>query len=72
MKLRIIKKSFHFRCQYKKYGIWWNFKDRTLNPRSNLNIWFGQFTPADKWMRNYIVDNFNKATTIYREYETYE
>ena len=60
MKYRVIKDGFRFKCQYKKYLFWRTFKDRTLNKRSNLKVWFGQFEPADKWIREYVRTQHSK------------
>lgn len=37
-------------CQYKKFLFWRNFKDRTLNKRSNLNVCYSTFTDAELWL----------------------
>jgi len=50
MKRRILLDGHRYRCQYKKWFLWWNFKDRRLNPRSNLNVWFANWESAALWM----------------------
>ncbi len=71
MKLRIIKDGPRYKCQYRKYLIWHNFKDKRLNNDSNLDVWFGSFIGAELWMMEYIGLFYDKSKTKYllRKYD---